>query len=703
MKKKSSTIKLNYYVLLVVALLFCVFIAKLIYISYATNVDGVNIKEFAANRNTQTEVLRASRGTIYSTNNEVLAKDVNSYTIVAYLSSSRTTDDKHPHHVVDKEYTANTLSEYINTSPEKIMQYLNFKGYQTYLGPGGTNISEKKKQEIAALDLPGIDFIPSTKRYYPFGDFASYIIGYAKKNDEGRIVGELGVESYYNKELTGINGKNTYQKDAYGYQIANTPVLTEKAKSGSDIYLSIDSNVQMYLENTLEDFKEEYTYEWATVTVANAKSGAILGSASTPSFDPNILNITNYNAPLVSYTYEPGSTMKIFSYMTAIEEGIYDGSKKYLSGSKKVGENVISDWNRTGWGNITYDTGFTYSSNVAAINLGLSLGKTKLVDYYKRFGFAAKTGIEMANEYPGVLNPKSDVDLASISVGQGLTTTPIQNIQALTTLANKGTMVKPYIVEKIVDHDTQEILYEAKRVELGTPVSEQTIKKMLELMYMTVNSDDVNITGKYYKTASTTLVGKTGTAQVASSKGGYLTGDYNNIRSFAGVFPYENPEYIIYFSVKKLHGSTPAMAKVVKSVVESIAKYKNLDQLVVKEDESKLISIENYINKDTNEVIEKLKKLNVNVTIIGSGNRIINQYPTKGSTVMQENKVFLLTNSKDIYMVDLTGWSNSDVTNYCALLKLDCKIDGYGKVVTQSISEGEKLESGQTIEIGLAR
>ncbi len=703
MKRRNNTIRLNYYILFGVVLLFCVFIVKLIYISYSKNVDGVNIREFAANRNTRTEVLLASRGSIYSSNNEVLAKDVNSYTIVAYLSSTRTTDERYPHHVVDKEYTANTLSEYINTSPEKIMQYLSFNGYQTYLGPGGTNISEKKKQEIAALDLPGIDFIPSVKRYYPFGDFASYIIGYAKKYDDGKIVGELGVESYYNKELTGINGKNTYQKDAYGYQIANTPVLTEKAKSGCDIYLSIDSNVQMYLENTLEDFKKEYTYEWATVTVANAKTGAILGSASTPSFDPNILNISNYNAPLVSYTYEPGSTMKIFSFMTAIEEGIYDGDKKYLSGSKKVGDSTISDWNKSGWGHITYDTGFTYSSNVAAINLGLALGRDKLVEYYKNFGFSSKTGIEMANEYPGVLNPKSDVDLASISVGQGLTTTPIQNVQALTTLANKGTMVKPYIVEKIVDHDTGKVLYQAKRQELTTPVSEKTVEKMLELMYMTVNGSDSGITGKYYKTDSTTLVGKTGTAQIASSKGGYQTGSYNNIRSFAGVFPYENPEYIIYFSVKKLQGSTPAMAKVVKSVVESIAKYKNLDQLVVKEDKSKLVNIENYINKDINVVRESLSKANINTVVIGTGDRVINQYPLKGSTIIQENKVFLLTNSLDISIPDLSGWSNSDVTNYCSLIGLDCKLNGYGKVISQSIPAGEKIASKDSIEIELSR
>jgi len=703
MKQRNNTISLNYYILLGVVLLFCGIIAKLIYVSSSKTVDGVDIKTFAANRNSTTEKLSASRGTIYSSNGETLAKDVNSYTVIAYLSSNRTTNEKYPHHVVDKEYTANVLSEYINMSPETILKLLNSKAYQVELGPGGRNISEKLKQEIAALDLPGIDFIASSKRYYPFGDFAPYIIGYAKKNDAGEIVGELGVESYYNEQLTGTPGYRTYEQDAYGYQIADTPVITEEAKSGNDIYLTIDSNIQMYLENTLENFNNNYDYEWATITVANAKTGAILGSASTPSYDPNKLNITEWNAPLVSYAYEPGSTMKIYSFMAAIEEGIYDGNKTFYSGSKKIGDYTIKDWNDVGWGTITYDVGFTYSSNVAAANLGLTLGRDKLVEYYKEFGFGAKTGIEMANEYSGTLNPIYEIEVANAAFGQGLTSTPIQNVQALTSLANNGTVVKPYIVEKIVDHNTNNVIYEAERTEVSTPVSPATVAKVLELMNLTVNGDDSLATGKVYQTEATSLVGKTGTAQIASKSGGYEKGTYNNIRSFAGLFPYEDPQYIIYISVKKLQSSSKAIATSVKSVVESIVKYKNLDQLIVEQDESKIIKIKNYINKDVTSSQEELSNLGLNVITIGNGSVVINQSLEKGSSVIKGNKIFLVTNSNNIYMPNMIGWTSNDANTYCNLVGLICNKSGYGSVTAQSIMEGEMVGVGSILDITLSR
>lgn len=703
MKKKNSTIRISYYGIIGIVLLFGIIIVKLVYVSYATKVDGVDIQATSASRMTATTTLTASRGTIYSANGEALAKNVNAYTVIAYLESSRTTDESKPRHVVDKEYTANVLSEYLNMSPEYILGLLNTKGaYQVELGPGGRDISEKLKLDIEALELPGIDFISGTKRYYPYGDFASYIIGYTRKYD-GTIVGELGVESYYNNELTGKDGYTTYQRDAYGYQIADTPVLTEEAESGLDIYLTIDSNIQMYLENAISDMANEREFEWVTVTVANAKTGAILGSAKTPSFDPNKLNITEYNNPLVSYSYEPGSTMKIFSFMAAIEEGIYEGEAEYLSGTSYVGKDQVSDWNKVGWGNITYDVGFTYSSNVAAANLGLKLGKDTLVEYYKKFGFGHKTGIEMANEYAGTINPNYDLEVANAAFGQGITTTPIQNVQALTTLANGGTLIKPYIVEKVIDPDTDEIIYQAERTELGEVVSEETVNTMLELMYETVNSEDTAVTGHVYKTDSTTLIGKTGTAQIASASGGYLTGSYNNIRSFAGLFPYEDPEYIIYISVKKLQASSSALAKPVKSIVESIAKYKNLDELIQEEDTSQIIDIKNYINKNTDESLKELKELGLETIMIGSGSRIIDQYPAKGSTAIKGSKIFLLTNSTEIFMPNMVGWSSNEVGSYCNLIGIDYNISGYGRVEKQSIETNTRLETNMIIDFTLDR
>ena len=703
MKKNGSVISLNYYGLIAVILLFLAFIVKLIYISSADKVDGVDIKAVAASRKTAVRTLSASRGTIYSSNDETLAKNVNSYIVIAYISPARTTNPKYPQHVVEKEYTAEVLSKYLNMTSEYILKLLNYKGYQVELRPGGLNISEKLKQEIEALDLPGIDFIASTKRYYPFGDFASYIIGYAKKQDDGTIQGELGVESYFNKELTGKNGYTKYEQDAYGYKIADTPVIREEAKDGLDIYLTIDSNIQMYLENALNDLSNHYKYEWATVSIANAKTGAILGSASTPSFNPNILNITSWNAPLVSYAYEPGSTMKIFSFMAAIEEGIYDGDKKYKSGEIKIGKNQVNDWNKVGWGEITYDKGFAYSSNVAATNLGLTLGKDILVDYYRKCGFGSKTGIEMSNEYSGVVNPKYEIEIANVSFGQGLTTTPIQNLQALTSLANGGIVLKPYIVEKIVDHDTNEVVYESKIEKLGRAVSASTTKKMLELMYDVVNSDDKNASGRVYKTVNTTLAGKTGTAQIPSKKGGYESGTYANIRSFAGIFPYEDPEYIIYISVKKLQGGSSAIGKEVKQIVESIAKYKNLDELVVDEDTTKIITMKNYINDNSVDASVELEKLGLNVISIGDGDRVIDQFPEKGSKVIAGNKVFIKTNSSNIILPNMIGWNSTDANSYCSLVGLNCIINGYGNVAKQSIEAEEPVGVDSVLELELSR
>ncbi len=705
MKKKNNTIRVSYYGIVGIVLLFAWIIGKLVFVSYFDEVDGVNVHEIAASRYTATGAIAASRGTIYSVNGEALAKDVNSYTVIAYvdLAASRTTNPERPRHVVDKEYTANVLSEYLNMSPERILALLNTPGaYQVELGPGGRDISEKLKIDIQSLELPGIDFIKDSKRYYPYGDFASYTLGYTRKYN-GKITGELGVESYYNNELNGKDGRITYQRDAYGYQIPDTPVIKEDAESGKDIYLTIDSNIQMYLENALSDLSNDNTFEWATVTVANAKTGAILGSASVPSFDPNKLNITQYNNPLVSFSYEPGSTMKIFSFMAAIEEGIYDGDEMFMSGVKYVGRDRVTDWNNVGWGSISYDVGFTYSSNVAAANLGLALGREKLVNYYKAFGFGKRTGIELADEYYGVLKPTYDLEVANVAFGQGMTTTPIQNIQALTTLANDGVMLRPYIIDKVIDPDTGETIYTGNRNELGQIVSKSTVDKMKELLHAAVYSDDGYATGLKYRTNATTLVGKTGTAQIASQFGGYEAGMYNNIQSFAGIFPYEDPQYIIYISVKKLQNTTWPIANAVRSIVESIAKYKNLDQLVVEQDETKLVSVENYINKDTSESIQKLEDLGLEVVKIGEGSRIIDQYPEKGSQVIRGSKIFLRTNSTDISMPFMSGWTTNEVGSYCNLLGINYNISGYGRVVGQSVEAGTKIDSGTVISFTLTK
>ena len=685
----NNAVKINKFLIIGIVLLFGLVIGKLIYVSISTNIDNINIKNFALSRTTGSKTLYASRGSIYDVSGEILAENVNSYTVIAYLDSKRTTNLKKPLHVVDIESTVNALAPLIGMDADRMRTLLSKDAYQVELGPEGRGISELLKEKIEKLNLPGIDFIKESKRYYPYGTFASYIIGYAKKNDNGEIVGEMGIESYFDQELSGENGYYKYQKDAYGYKIANTPVQEKKAKNGYNIELTIDRNVQMYLENAINDLIQNYSTDWVIATIADAKTGAIVGSASSPTFDPNKLNITNYNNPLVSYTYEPGSTMKIFSFATSIEKGQYKGDELYDSGKINVDEYEIKDWNDKGWGRITYDVGFTYSSNVAATLLAQKLGKETLLDYYTDLGFGQKTGIELLGEMKGKVNFMYASELASASYGQGITVTPIQMIQALTTITNGGTLLKPYVVNKITDQNGK-IIEEGKREEIKKIYSEDTINKIIDLMDKTVNGDDNLATGKAYQTDQVRLIGKTGTAQYISETGGYTSGT-KNIRSFAGMFPKDDPQYIIYVAIKDLEGTSSAIGGMTKSIVESIAKYKNLSDRESNKDESKYVVLDNYLNKNKNDVISLLESKGLKPIVVGDGDVVVNQYPIKNKNIIIGSKVYLKTNSDNKNMIDITGWNKTEVINLMNFMEGDYEINGVGKVVSFNIPVGNAI------------
>jgi len=710
--KKIKTIRINIIFVIVVVFIFLCLIIKLIYVGTGNvKVSGRSLAEFAEDRDTVKKTTIARRGTIYTFKGDVLAKDVNSYTVIAYLDPSRTKDPQRPYHVVDKEKTAAKLSPIINMKKETILKLLNTKiescddngtctkvaPYQVELGPGGRGITELVKDQIDALDLPGIDFISSSKRYYPNGDFLSYTLGYARRNDNGTYEGEMGLELYYNKELTGTNGYIEYQSDLLGYQITSKPAIEKKSVSGHDIYLTIDDNIQMFTEQARTEL-EESKPEWATVVVMDAKTGEILGVSSSPSFNNNTLEIKSYYDPFVANTYEPGSTMKIFSFMSAMESGIYNGDKKYNSGRLKVDDAVIKDWNGYGWGSITYDVGFMGSSNVAASKLALKLGRAKLKDYYNALGFGSKTGICLPNESNGIINFRYNTEVASASYGQGLTVTAVQMMQALTTLGNKGTVLKPYLVKKIVDENGK-VIEENKRTELKKVYSEETVNKMIKLMRGVVDGSSKISTGTSYYIKGYDLIGKTGTAEISSSKGGYLSGYNNYIRSFAGAFPGEDPQIIVYVAAAKMKNSS-YLPKSVKNLVKNVGTYKNIYEQTETKD-SKTYEIENYISKDVTNISTKLESIPVKYIIVGNGEKIIKQYPSKGTVINTKNMIFLVTNGDEIKMPNMSGWSRSDVVSFCNLANLDVSFEGSGYVKSFSIKEGTILKDKDSLEIKL--
>ena len=695
--KKRVTVKPSKIVLILISVLLCLAIARLLQVSFFSKVDGINLKEFASTRNTVTKTLYAKRGTIYDSGGDALAVSVNSYTLIAYLESSRTTDYSNPQHVVDKESTAKALAPIINMEESEILKYLNKKAYQVEFGAKGKNLTEITKKKIDDLELPGIDFIESTQRYYKMGSFASYLIGYAKTNDEGQIKGELGLESYYNEELSGKNGSITYQKDAYGYMLPNRPYYETDAKSGSDIYLTIDSNIQLIVENALNDLKDNYKFDFGVFSIMDAETGAIVASSTYPSFNPNDLNtLTNYLNPLISYTYEPGSTMKIFSWASAIEEGKYNADELFDSGSIDVTDVTISDFNKVGWGKITFDEGFAKSSNVAASILGLKIGKERLLYYYDKFGFGKKTGITLSNESAGTCSFTYPSEIATSSFGQGgITITPIQMLQALTSITNNGVMLKPYVIDKIVDSNGKNKFKSAKE-EIGQVMKKETAEKMKELMYK-ANYDGLTTVWQP-KTVSLSM--KTGTAQIPNPKGGYLTGKYDQIYSMAGFFPSDDPKYIVYVAVKQIEGTQGAVARMTTKAIDEIASYANLTN-EKNEIESQIIKLENYISSNMENTKEKLSNSGLNVITLGTGKYVINQYPLKNINVVKGEKIFLVSNKDDYIMPDVTNWSISDIKTFANLTNINLNIEGNGYVKTQSIEVGAPLTKDSELNVTL--
>ncbi len=704
-RKKGNNIKYSRVIVFISLLLFCAIIGRVIQLGMSKKIDGIDLKQLATKRVTKTDIISAKRGNIYSSNGDILAQNVSSYKLIAYLDSKRTTNKNRPQHVVDKELTASKLAPILGMEKDEILKYLNRKAYQTEFGTHGKDLNEITKKQIEDLNLPGLDFYETFKRYYPKGQFASYTIGYAKSssNDEDTsITGEMGIEKQYNKILKGKDGYTTYQKDLKGYKIADTPVITKDAEQGKDINLTLDENIQFFVEQALNNSNQGYNWEWFHITLLDAKTGAVLATATSPSFDPNKRNITNYLDMLCQSAYEPGSTMKTFTYMAAMENGVYNGTETYKSGVYTTADGTeIGDWNRNGWGVISFDKGYALSSNVGVINLiNRHMNSLMLRQYFKKLGFGKKTGIEIPNEVSGKLGFKYETEIYNAGFGQGITTTPIQNAKALTPLTNDGMLLEPYLVSKIVDSETGEVILENKRTELERVASTDTINKMLSLMDDTVNG--IGNTGSGYRIDSHELIGKTGTAQIANEKsGGYLSGKEDIISSFAGIYPKSSPKVIIYASVKKPSGgSQKPISNAVKEIVNNLSKYYG-ESTDTNKVEIKNYKVKNYINKNIDKVKLELENNKINYVTLGNGNKVMKQTPEKGETITTNDTIFLITNDNNITVPNVIGLSSKIAKNLLQDLNIKVNLDGVGYVTEQSISEGTAITPGMEIKLTL--
>ena len=517
------------------------------------------------------------------------------------------------------------------------------------------------------------------------------------------MIGELGIEKEYNDIMTGTNGYVEYQRDLNGYKFPNSNEIRKEKVDGNDVYLTIDSNVQLSIESILSKSEEESNADWIVAVVADAKTGKILGSGTSPTFNPNTRNLTSYLNPLISYTYEPGSVMKTYSFMAAFENNPDFNEKEETcqTGPYEIGDDTIRDWNKTGWGTITYHNGYTLSSNTCVANLIKNyLSREKLMEYYKKLGFGSKTGIDLPDEYAGKIKFKYDVEVANAGFGQGITTTAIQQVKALTAIANNGILLNPYIVEKTINHDTKEVTYKATTEEGERVASQKTVDKIKDMMWTVVNGDSSVATGTIYKLDGYDLIGKTGTAQIANPKTGkYYTGKTDYITSFAGMYPKDNPEVIIYVAFQRSKNSS-TLSNTVKEIVKDTAKYLG----VFEEDpeinkEVTTYKLENYKGNQIEDVAKKLQEKGVTYVTLGGGSRIVDQYPKKNTLINTKQKVYLFTNDSSTTMPDMTGYSIKEANIVLNKLGIKHKIYAESKVQSQSISPGTVITSDMEVEL----
>lgn len=685
--------------------------------------SGTDLSAYADSDNLRTEVTKAMRGNIYASDGTVIAEDSRTYNIICILDSSRPSVGDTISYVQDKEGTAEQLSKILKIDYDTCLNYLNQDVYQTELGTAGRNLSESVKDEIEALNLPGIEFTNSIKRVYPLGQFASNLIGFAQSDENGSVVGKMGAELYLNSYLTGTDGYRTYQADKNGYILPGMKEDTQAAVNGNDVYTTLNVSIQQALEDSFQMTEDTFGAIRIWGAVMEISTGKILAWGQYPSFDPNTLDITDYNNYGSQLPYEPGSTLKGITWSAAINEGVYNGEDTLYSGPFYYDwdENrnpyrvdyhkdfVITNASGNNWGWITYDQGLMLSSNVAAATIETSLITPDiLLEYEKKFGFFQPVRSDGMPEESGYLQFTWPGDKISLSYGQGSTVTMLQMLQAYSAIFGDGTMKRPYYIESIRDgYDSNKVLYQASTKVTGTPITEDTAKQMQALLYQVVNNDTYG-TAKYYKIDETEIIGKTGTTQVASN-GNYMSG--YTIASLMSAMPADNPQVLVYYCFEApynhdAHYKTDAVKNLLSRTAIELGFASNTSagsssESSAGDGDAVLVSgtMPNLVNHSLSYADEKLNGLDITLYMLGNGDSVIAQYPEEGESLSNGERVFLVTDTNSFTMPDLTGWTRKDVTALWQVTQFGFRLKGEGVVTSQNIAAGTTVTKGTEIEV----
>lgn len=703
-RRKNTNINKGAAILLsVFMLLFFTLIARFGIIQLTKHVDGKGLVALAKDKWTRKKNLQGNRGTIFDSKGHPLAENIPAYTVVAILSPTAK-----PDYVKEPEKTAAKLAPFLHMSQSHLQKLMSKKTFQVELGPGGRRLSFQDMEKIKKLGLKGIQFIPESKRFYPDQEFASYTVGYASRDPKtDKLKGNMGIEKEFNKQLTGSSGSETYMSSSNGTPLPGDNKKVNAANKGDNVYLTLDSHIQMFLEHSIDQVNAQYHPKHIMAVVMDPKTGKVLAMANRPSFDPNKRDIKNYYNDVISDPFEPGSVMKIFTLSAAVDAGVFNGNAKYMSGRLKVDNqnDYVHDWNWTGWGVIDFNQAIQRSSNVGFALLAKKyIGYDRFYQYLKKFDFKQKTGIDLPSEANSKFAYKWPIEKATTAFGQGTAVTAMQLVKAATAVANNGKMMKPYIVNKVVDPNNGKVVMQNKPKVAGHPISAASAKKVRQLLRQVITGS--HGTGKNYAITGYKVVGKTGTAQIPDPKtGGYMPGP-KYVYSFMGMAPMNNPQLIVYVAVdrpdvKTMHAGDAPVEHIFDFTMQHSLQYLNIDPEKTKSEKGKSsVKLQGYSGESVEKVTNDLKNQGLDVQVIGTGSTVQAQMPFGGQSVMIGSKVFLKT-SGTVKMPGMTGWSLGDVNKFAHLVGIKPVAQGEGYVVKQSISPGKVIKKGDSLSITL--
>lgn len=617
-------------VFLAVVLILAVIIGKVFYIE-VIQYDKLN--NLASNLWSRNLPISADRGEIYDRNGKVIATNITTTSLVFI-----------PNQIIDKEAVARDISKILDVDYEDILAHASKKTSIERVHPEGRQLSYEIAEQINALNYDGVYLVKESKRYYPYGNLLSHVLGYVGIDNQGLS----GLELYYDDYLTGKNGAIKYFSDGKGHRLDLEEVY-EAPQSGMNLNLTIDLDIQLAIEKELDNVVSMYNPEDALILAMNPKTGEILGLANRPDFDPN--NYQNYSIETINRnlaiwkTYEPGSTFKILTLSAAIEEkkvNLFEDTF-YDSGSIQVENARIKCWKHGGHGAQTFLNVVENSCNPGFVVLGQRLGTETLYNYVRKYGYGSKTGIDLNGESTGILfklDRMGPVETATTAFGQGISVTPLQQVRAVSAAVNGGELLKPYIVKTINEPETNSVIVENTKEVIANVISSETSS----LVRYALESVVANGSGHNAYIENYRVGGKTGTAQKVEN-GVYLSGNY--IVSFIGFMPANDPEIVIYVAVNNPKGitqyggtvSAPIAKNVLMTAIDVLKIEPDLNGMEKKYQwyETEYIKLPDVLGKSLSEAKKILKDFRVEYS--GEGDTVLymspepDYYVKKGGTV----------------------------------------------------------------------